>query len=56
MADMISFSETIHVQTRGRTDVVDVTARVQQCLSANGCGDGQVVVFCAWSDCVYFHH
>ena len=45
MADMISFSETIQVQTLGRTDVVDITVQVQQCLSGGGCGDGQVVVF-----------
>lgn len=43
--NMSAVTGTIHVETTGRSDVVDVTEQVRSFLAEHQCGEGQLVVF-----------
>jgi secondary thiamine-phosphate synthase enzyme len=38
-------TDTIRVQTRGHTDVLDITGEVKRCIKASGLNAGQATVF-----------
>ena len=45
MSNVISVSGHIPVQTKGKTDVVDLTDQVRQFVTENDCTNGQLVAF-----------
>jgi len=45
----MTFSETISVNTKGFSDIIDITSQVTQAVDRSGIEDGLVTVFCPGS-------
>jgi len=45
----MAFSETISVNTKGFSDIIDITSQVTQAVDRSGIEDGLVTVFCPGS-------